>query len=832
MPERHYNPAEIESKWQKHWEKKGLFKVKEVPGQKKYYLLEMLPYPSGRLHMGHVRNYTIGDVATRCRMMQGFKVLHPMGWDAFGMPAENAAIKEGVHPAKWTKSNIDYMRGQFKRLGCSYDWEREFATCDPDYYRWDQLIFVRMFEKGWAYKKSSQINWCPTCQTVLANEQAEGGVCWRCDSGVVGKPMSQWFFRITDYAEELLRDIDEKLTGWPERVRIMQREWIGKSVGALIRFPLLCKEGKGEVDHDLPHPNPPLTKGREFIEVFTTRPDTIFGVTFMSIACEHPLVKEFVKGTGQERAVAAFAEKSSHIDHEARLANTYEKDGVFTGAYCINPMTGARVPIYAANFVLMDYGTGAVMAVPAHDQRDFEFAKKYKLPVKVVIQPEGEKLDARAMAEAWEGPGTLVDSGEFTGMNSEAAIRAISEHFAKKKIGGPAVTYRLKDWCISRQRYWGAPIPIIYCDSCGTVPVPDKDLPVVLPHDVEFTGEGGSPIAKLESFVDTKCPRCKGKARRETDTMDTFVESSWYMLRYACPKYDKGPVDPKMIEYWLPVDQYIGGIEHAVGHLIYCRYFTKVMRDLGMLKLDEPVKNLMTQGMVYKDGAKMSKSKGNVVDPDDMIAKFGADTVRLFSLFAAPPEKDLEWSERGVEGAHRFLIRVWRIVSAWKEGGGGKGAKATEDIGQWRNRTIQRVTEDVDRYHFNTAIAAVMEYVNFLYGLKVQDIPAEAIETLILLVSPFAPHAAEELWELLGHSKSTLHEPWPAFDPAKAQGYTVTYIVQVGGKMRDKLDLPIDMPEEDVKAAALASAKVAAHLEGKAPQKVIFVPKRLVNIVV
>lgn len=808
MHEGPYDHEKIELKWQKYWEKKKLFKVKEVQDQKKYYLLEMLPYPSGRLHMGHVRNYSIGDVATRYRIMQGFKVLHPMGWDAFGMPAENAAIKQGVHPAEWTYKNIDYMRGQFKRLGCSYDWEREFATCDKEYYKWEQLIFTRMFERGWAYKKSSQVNWCPTCKTVLANEQAEGGVCWRCDSEVILKPMSQWFFKITDYAEELLRDVDEKLGGWPERVKIMQREWIGKSTGCSIDFQI---DGRNEK-----------------IRIFTTRPDTIFGATFMSLACEHPLVKELSKGGTHEKEVAAFVENSSHIDHEARLSGNYEKDGAFTGAYCINPMTGWKMPIYAANFVLMDYGTGAVMAVPAHDQRDFEFAKKYKLPIKVVIQPEDGKLVPENLAGAWEGPGTLVDSGPFTAMKSDEAMKAISADFAKKGLGGPTTTYRLKDWCLSRQRYWGAPIPIIYCDRCGMLPVPEKDLPVVLPHDVEFTGEGGSPLAKLESFVNCKCPKCRGRARRETDTMDTFVESSWYLLRYTSPNYTKGPVDSKLVDYWLPVDQYIGGIEHAVGHLIYCRYFTKVMRDLGMLKLDEPVKNLMTQGMVYKDGAKMSKSKGNVVDPDDMIAKYGADTVRLFSLFAAPPEKDLEWNDKGIEGAYRFLQRVWRLLAGWKD----TGAVPSEELERIRHRTIKKVKDDLDRYHFNTAIAAIMEYVNFLYSQDQKNITKEALKTLTLLISPFAPHVAEELWQMLGEKNSTLLQSWPEYDALKIASETITVVIQINGKMRDKVDVPADCSEEDIRKAAIAAEKVSAGLAGREPKKIIVVPKKLVNIVV
>jgi leucyl-tRNA synthetase len=813
MPDVDYRPQEIEPKWQRIWDEQGTFKVEPKKGQKKYYLLEMLPYSSGRIHMGHVRNYTIGDVAARYRMMQGQKVLHPIGWDAFGMPAENAAIQHHVHPAKWTYENIDHMRRQLKRLGFSYDWDREFATCDPEYYRWEQLIFLKMFERGWAYKKRSQINWCPSCQTVLAFEQAEGGRCWRCNSEVVLKSMSQWYFKITDYAEELLRDVDDKLGEWPERVRIMQREWIGKSEGAHIDFQL---EGK-----------------KDKICIFTTRPDTLYGATFMSLACEHLLVEELARASGQWSAVESFVERSSHISHKARLAETYEKDGVFTGAYCINPVTGWKIPIYAANFVLMEYGTGAVMAVPAHDQRDFEFAKKYGLPIRVVIQPPDQKLDSKTMDAAWEGPGTLVDSDRFTGMPSAEAIPAIAKHLADKGMGGPTTTFRLKDWCISRQRYWGAPIPIIYCDDCGTVPVPEDKLPVILPHDVELTGEGGSPLARVDSFVKTSCPKCGGPGRRETDTMDTFVESSWYLFRYACPRYDKGPVDPAMMDYWLPVDQYIGGIEHAVGHLIYCRYFTKVMRDMGMLSLDEPVRGLLTQGMVCKDGAKMSKSKGNVVDPDDMIGRYGADTVRLFSLFAAPPEKDLEWSDKGIEGAHRFLLRVWRLIASWvAEPGKVPDKRAAEEMERLRHKTIKKVSEDVERYHFNTAIAAIMEYVNFLYGVGPSGIPKEAMEDLVILMSPFAPHAAEELWSRLGHGQTVLARRWPAYDARKIAEEIVTIVVQVNGRLKDRLEVAKDISEQDLRTQALSSEKVRSQLGEKKPRKVIVVPGKLINIVV
>ena len=850
MTERRYEAQDIEPKWQARWEKDHLFKVAEDPKKKKFYLLEMLPYPSGLIHMGHVRNYVIGDVAARYKMAQGFNVLHPMGWDAFGLPAENAAIERGIQPAKWTYNNIDYMRGQLKKLGISYDWDREFATCDPSYYRWEQLIFLKMYERGLAYKKTSLVNWCPGCQTVLANEQVENGFCWRCSSQVKQEMMSQWFFKITEYAEELLNDIDDKLEGWPERVRIMQREWIGKSKGSSIKFPLLCKEGEGEVDTALPHLNPPpayakatagrLTKGRNYIEIFTTRPDTLFGATFMSLACEHPMVRELAKGTEHEKAVQGFIERTAKIDRATRLAGTYDKDGVFVGAHCINPVTGSKIPVYAANFVLMEYGTGAVMAVPAHDQRDFEFAKKYNLPIKVVIQPKEHHLDSKTMTQAYEGEGTLVNSGAFDGLWSVDAIEKITAHLNKKGIGGPTVSFKLKDWCLSRQRYWGAPIPIIYCEKCGTVPVSEKDLPVVLPQDVEFTGKGGSPLAKVESFINVKCPNCNGKARRETDTMDTFVESSWYMFRYASPHFEKGPVDKKAIDYWLPVDQYIGGIEHAVGHLIYCRFFTKVMRDLEMIALDEPVLNLMTQGMVIKDGSKMSKSKGNIVTCDDMVKKYGADTVRLFSLFAAPPEKDLDWNDQGIEGMHRFLLRVWRFVMNWLEtpqsspspqGGEGRG-EGEPALQRMTHKAIKKVTEDIERYHFNTAIAAIMEFVNYLYQTGAEAVSRQAIETLIIILSPFAPHVAEELCGLTGKTTSILKQSWPVFDPQLIVEDTMQIVIQVNGKLRDQITIPVDANEDEIKSKAQGAEKVVQHIEGRQIKKIIYVPKKLVNIVV
>jgi len=811
MTDRRYEPQTSEPKWQERWDREGLFKVCEDAAKPKHYVLEMLPYPSGRIHMGHVRNYAIGDVAARYRMMQGYAVLHPMGWDAFGMPAENAAIKHGVHPAKWTHDNIDFMRGQLKRMGTSYDWAREFATCDPSYYTWGQLIFLKMYERGLAYKKTSLVNWCPSCATVLANEQVENGQCWRCATGVEMRSMSQWFFKITAYAEELLRDIDTKLEGWPARVRTMQRDWIGKSVGAEIDFPI---EGS-----------------TESLRIFTTRPDTLWGVTFMSLACDHPKVRAFAKAHNRVAEVEDFITRAATIDHDARLTDTYEKEGVFTGAYCFNPATGARVPVYAANFVLMDYGTGAVMAVPAHDQRDFEFAKKYELPIKVVIQPEGALLDSSTMTAAYQDDGVLADSAAFTGQHNRAAIPTINAWLRSKGAGGEATSYKIKDWCLSRQRYWGAPIPIVYCDACGTVPVPEKDLPLVLPHDVALTGEGGSPLTQVASFVHTPCPACGKPARRETDTMDTFVESSWYILRYTSPAYDKAPVDPEKVKYWLPVDQYIGGIEHAVGHLIYCRFFTKVMRDLGMIELDEPVKNLMTQGMVIKDGAKMSKSKGNVVDPDDMIVRYGADTVRLFMLFAAPPEKDLEWNDKGIEGSYRFTLRVWRLVWGWVDAGAKKGT-ADEELLRWQHKTVKRLTEQVEGYHLNTAIAGLMEYVNYLYEIGIERVTRVALEALLLTLSPFAPHLCEELWEAMGHRESIFTMPWPAYDPACLHENTVLVVVQINGKLRDRIAVSAEASEDEVKNLALASEKIAAHISGKVVRKMIYVRGRILNIVV
>lgn len=812
MPTLHalYDPKLIEPKWQQAWERTGVFAARK-DGRPKYYLLEMLPYPSGHLHMGHVRNYAIGDVVARYKWMNGFNVLHPIGWDSFGMPAENAAIKNNVHPHPWTIENIATMTAQLKGIGISYDWSREISTCEPDYYRWEQWLFTKLYERGFVFRKNSVVNWCPACKTVLANEQVEQGRCWRCDSTVVQQTMTQWFFKLPDYAEVLLKDIDT-LQGWPERVRTMQRDWIGRSPGAEIVFPV---EGTSET-----------------ITAFTTRPDTLFGVTFVSLAINHPLAEKLITDPQVKAEVKALAERQARIDHAARVSGQFEKEGVFTGRYAIHPMTGEKIPIYLANFVLMDYGTGAVMAVPAHDQRDFEFAKKYTLPITVVIQDKDMSLTSEALTQAYADDGVLVASGEFSGLGNRDAMEKIAAKLATDNKGGPRVTYKLRDWCISRQRYWGTPIPIIYCDACGTVPVPEGDLPVRLPNDVQLTGEGGSPLAKVESFVHTTCPRCKAPARRETDTMDTFVESSWYFLRYCSPKFDKGMVDIEEAQYWMPIDQYIGGIEHAVGHLLYCRLFMKLLRDLNILKFsetNEPAINLLTQGMVCKDGAKMSKSKGNVVEPDAMIAAYGADTARLFLLFAAPPELDLEWSDQGVEGSFRFLSRVWRLVVEWMEGPPGK---AERESLQLMHRTIQRVTQDIERMHFNTAIAAMMEYLNHLSKVEPSQRDPILIKTFVQLLAPFAPHMTEELWQGFGETGLVCQATWPKTDPQYLTRDSLHVAVQVNGKLRQVLEVATDVAEADVKQLAMASEKVQTHISGKQIVKEIYVPGRLLNIVV
>ncbi len=827
-----YDPQTVETRWQARWAERRTHTVTVDPDRPKFYCLEMFPYPSGRIHMGHVRNYTIGDVVARHRRMRGFNVLHPIGWDAFGLPAENAAIERGIHPAIWTRDNIDYMRTQLRRMGFSYDWERELATCDPRYYRWEQEFFLAMLERGLAYRRNALVNWCARCETVLANEQVEDGRCWRCETVVEERQLEQWFLRITAYADELLAGCDT-LVGWPEKVLTMQRNWIGKSVGAELTFPLADREGA--------------------ITVFTTRPDTVFGATFVSLAVEHPLVGALSAGTAEEAAVTEFVRRIRALPQTERAEG---KEGVFLGAYCRNPFTGERLPIYAASFVLMAYGAGAVMAVPCHDQRDFEFARTHGLPMRVVIQPEGVTLDPAHMAEAYVGPGRLVSSGPFDGIASEEAKERITAAAEERGIGRATTQYRLRDWGVSRQRYWGAPIPVVYCAGCGVVPVPRKDLPVVLPTDVELSGTGGSPLAKLESFVRTTCPQCGGPARRETDTFDTFLESSWYFLRYTSPDDDRRAFDDAALAYWLPVDQYIGGIEHAVLHLLYARFFTKALRDLGYTQregtvpLDEPFTNLLTQGMVIKDGAKMSKSKGNTVDPDYLVQRYGADTARLLSIFAAPPECDLDWSDQGVEGASRFLHRLWRIVArgrAWcatPPSAAPAGDASHDEVRALRrltHRTIERVTGDVERrQHFNTAVAAIMELVNG-YAEIVQETPpadealraetSEAVRTTVVLLAPFVPHIANELWAEIAEGELEA-VPWPIFDEAALAQDVVEMVVQVNGKVRGRFSVPADAADDEVLSRALADERVQAQVGGKTIRKTLVVPGRLVSIVI
>ncbi|OPY78817.1 MAG: Leucine--tRNA ligase [Syntrophorhabdus sp. PtaU1.Bin058] len=819
-----YEPHVIEEKWQTVWERNKTFKVDEAGAKKKYYLLEMFPYPSGKIHMGHVRNYSIGDVIARYKRMRGYNVLHPMGWDAFGMPAENAAIERNVHPATWTYENIAYMRTQLKRLGFSYDWDREIATCDVDYYRWEQWMFLKMFERGLVYRKNSPVNYCTKCRTVLANEQVEGGACWRCGEEVVQKELTQWFFAITKYADELYEYCD-KLPGWPEKVLHMQKNWIGKSHGVEVDFRL--EDGTD-------------------MTIFTTRPDTLYGVTFMVLAPEHPLSFKLAQGTSQEKEVSSFIEKVKAQDRSFRGEISTEKEGVFTGRYAVNPLNGAKIPVYIGNFVLMEYGTGAIMAVPAHDQRDFEFAKEYDLPVIVTISPEGRTLDPREMTEAYVDDGVMVNSEHFNGRNNREAIPVIIDYLEEKGFGRRMVNYRLKDWGISRQRYWGAPIPVVYCDRCGVVPVPYEDLPVRLPLDLGVTVIGRSPLAEYPEFYRTTCPSCKGDARRETDTMDTFVESSWYFLKYACADYKEGPLDRQRVDYWMPVDQYIGGVEHAVLHLLYSRFFNRVLNGLGLVEVKEPFENLLTQGMVIKDGAKMSKSKGNVVDPDYLIEKYGADTARLFCLFASPPEKDLDWSDQGVEGSARFLQRVWRLVAEHVEklsnvepvyepqGNDGDLRELTHRI----HKTIKKVTDDVERFHLNTAIASIMELVNAIYRYiekerqdrEARELLRGAIETALVLLFPFVPHISSELQEMIGSGSDAVSN-WPVYNELYVQEDRVTIAVQINGKLRDTCSVERDLEEASLKETVFSLEKVKKHIEGREIRKTIVVPNKLVNIV-
>ena len=890
MPD--YKPQTIEKKWQDRWRDTRAFEVTEDPAKPKFYCLEMFAYPSGHAHVGHVRNYMIGDVVARMKRMRGFNVLHPCGWDAFGLPAENAAIKNHTHPQTWTLENIAHMKGQLQRLGISYAWEREIATCLPDYYKWNQWVFLKMLERDLAYRRRSNVNWCPSCNTVLANEQVIDGKCWRCGTTVTTRELEQWFFRITRYADELL-EASDSLTEWPEKVLTMQRNWIGRSEGARVRFALsgpdqrlapgdsrVAEEAKADsktANRQTPAANgqPPAASRQPpaAIDIFTTRIDTIYGANFILLAPEHPLVQAWSKDAGADE-FRRNMQRFQAQDRTARMTGEVEKEGFDTGRTAVNPFTGRPVPIWVANFVLIEYGTGAVMGVPGHDQRDFEFAKKYGLPITRVVEDAALKHRATgvssaasgSLAEAYEGAGTLIDSGEFTGLDWEDANRKMTEAAEARKIGEGAVQYRLKDWGISRQRYWGTPIPVVYCEACGMVPVPSDALPVLLPKVTEFSGRGDSPLAQIPEFVNTTCPDCGGPARRETDTMDTFVDSSWYFFRFCDPTNTDLPFDPDKLLYWGPVDFYSGGVEHAILHLIYSRFFCRVFRDLGMTNLSEPFTRLLTQGMVLNAGQVMSKSKGNVVDPDDMIQQYGADALRLYVMFVAPPEKEIEWTDAGLEGSWRFLARVWRLVDQLAETIGGEGIPspaqpdlndAERSLRRKTHDTIRRVTVDLDpRVHLNTAVSALMELVNELYAfcsrtecLRIGHQPdegsnvgtveragtvavlKEAVEALVRMMSPFAPHMAEELWESLGHAGGVVAAGWPSFDEAVAKAEAVVIPVQVNGKVRARLTVPADTPEDQLRELALADPQVARHLEGKTVRKVVVAAGRLVSIV-
>lgn len=827
MIQEKYAPHDIEAKWQKYWEENKTFKVEMDKDKPKSYVLEMFPYPSGNLHMGHVRNYSIGDVIARFRTMKGFNVLHPMGWDSFGMPAENAAIKHNIPPKKWTLENIANMTRQLKALGLSYDWDREVTTCKEDYYKWTQWFFELFYKRGLAVKKESAVNWCDTCNTVLANEQVIDGKCWRCDHEVVKKDLSQWFFKITDYADELLKDLD-LLPGWPERVKTMQHNWIGRSEGLEFSFEI-----------------PALN---DTVAVYTTRPDTAYGVTFMALAAEHPLIKKICENNPKADEINAFCERVRNQSEIERTSSESEKEGVFTGVYCINPFTGRKVEIWVTNYVLYDYGTGAVMGVPTGDQRDWMFADKYGIEKIVTICPIGKELKLEEMTCAYEEKeGMLVNSGEFTGMEMHKAMSAIMDKAEAEGFGKRRVNYRLRDWLISRQRYWGAPIPIIYCPHCGEVLVPEDQLPVRLPEDVSFTAGAKSPLATSEEFVHCKCPKCGADATRETDTMDTFLCSSWYYLRYTDAHNDKMPFDKELNNYWGPVDQYIGGIEHAILHLLYSRFFVKVLRDAGLVDYDEPFSNLLTQGMVIKDGAKMSKSLGNVVSPEEILSKYGADTARLFILFAAPPERELEWSDQGVEGSFRFLNRIWRIVQAFEavlaqkvtEYDHSNLNEADKDLRRVLHSSIKKVTNDIEtRFNFNTAISTMMELVNALYAYKEaakepnSGLIYEAISDLIKMMSPFVPHITEELWRGAIDANSSVHEQsWPECDEEALKVDNVEIVLQVNGKVRGRLTVPAEATKEELEKIAMADANVQAHIGDATVRKIICVPGRLVNIV-
>lgn len=820
-----YDPKPIEGKWQEAWETQHVFRAVDFDSRPKYFCLCMFPYPSGAIHMGHVRNYAIGDVISRYKRMRGYNVLQPIGWDSFGLPAENAAIQRGIHPKDWTLQNIAQMKTQLKAMGISYDWDREVTTCLPPYFKWEQMLFRKFYEKGLAYKKKGTVNWCESCQTVLANEQVQDGKCWRCDGAVILKDLFQWYFKITDYADQLLSGHKQLEKNWPDRVLEMQKHWIGQSEGARIQFIV---EGQ-----------------KAALEVFTTRPDTLFGVTFVTIAPGHPLAKDLCVLPGTKEALEKL---KKDVQLRPKDDQAQSKEGFLTGSQAVHPLTGEKVPICVGDFVVMEYGTGAVMAVPAHDQRDFEFAQKLKLPIKIVIQPKDRV--AAAQAAAFTEPGIMVNSGAFDGLESEKAKGKIIEALEKNRTGKKTIQYRLRDWGVSRQRYWGAPVPVINCAKCGTVLVPEKDLPVELPYEVSFVAQTGNPLDRHPTFKKTTCPKCGGPAERETDTMDTFVESSWYYARYVSPKCETGPFDRKAADYWLPVDYYIGGIEHACMHLLYARFFHKILRDWDYLKGDEPFTRLLTQGMVIKDGAKMSKSKGNVVSPQLILDQYGADTARLFSLFAAPPEKDLDWNEKGVEGCHRFLHRVWRLFYQFREPLAAKKvacpSELQPDLLRVRRKVhwmIQKMTEDLDTDKFNTGISAAMELVNELYGVLATNEKAyesdagkavlqEAVEALVLCLSPYAPHLCEELWHEMGRKTLLSLEPWPKFDPSLLIEATFTLVIQINGKVRDKIEIPKGLSKEEIQKRVVSLPKIMPYVEGKNIKQFVYVPEKLANVVV
>ena len=818
-----YNFREIEKKWQKYWNDNNTFKMEEKPDMEKYYVLEMFPYPSGKLHMGHVRNYSIGDVVARFKNMQGYNVLHPMGFDSFGLPAENAAIKHGVAPDVWTWDNIHEMEEQLSELGLSYDWDREVCTCHPDYYRWMQWIFIQFYKKGLAYKKENPVNWCPDCQTVLANEQVVDGVCERCGAPVGKKNLSQWYFKITDYAERLLKNLDT-LDGWPNKVKVMQKNWIGKSVGAEVDFAIKDDERK--------------------LKIFTTRVDTLFGVTYMVLAPEHPYVNSLVEGTEYEQDVKEYIDRCQHMSDIERTSTSNEKTGVFIGKYAINPVNGKEVPIYISDYVLMGYGTGAIMAVPAHDERDFDFATKFGLDIIPVVDPGNPDIDVNNLKEAFVAEGTMINSGKFDGMNNREAIKKVIEWVEEEGIGKATVNYRLRDWLISRQRYWGTPIPMIHCEHCGWVPEKEENLPVLLPTDIEFTGKGESPIATSKTFVDTVCPVCGAPAKREIDTMDTFLDSSWYFLRYCDPKNENEVFDKEKVKYWMNVDQYIGGVEHAILHLMYARFFQMALYDLGLVTDEEPFKNLLTQGMVNKDGKKMSKSLGNVVSPAEILEKYGADTARLFILFAAPPEKELDWSDAGVEGSFRFLNRVYRLVYETVQKYGFKTTdfeiKNDNDkqLNYMANYAVKKVSDDAGgRFQFNTAISTIMEFVNELYRYKElpdvnEGLINACIEKLVLILSPFTPHVCEEMWEYLGHTGSLYNVGWPAYDESALVKDSVEIVIQINGKVKEKMSVASGLGRDELQKTVMESEAAVRAVDGRNIVKVIAVPDKLVNIVV